>query len=451
MSAQITTRFAPSPTGYMHIGRARTALFNYLFTRKNGGKMIFRIEDTDKERSKKEYEENIVECLEWLGIRYDLGPYRQSERARIYISYLKKLIENGAAFVSKDEENGNEVIRFKNPNKKIRFNDLIRGEIEFDTTDLGDFVIARSLEEPLYHLAVVIDDHQMGVTHVIRGEDGISNTPRQILIQEGIGAVRPIYAHIPLILAADKSKLSGRHGAVSVTEYKKKGYLPEAVVNFLALLGWHPSDEREIMSPEELVQDFSIERVQKSGAIFDEEKLKWFNREYLKKLSDDEFLSRAQAFLPEWIGSKSDVIKQALPLLREKISVFGDIEELFSPGGELAFTRKLTDYGAGLLLWKKNPDKEAARIHLNECRNLLQKIRFENFDAETVKTAVWPYAEAKGRGDVLWPLRVALTGQEKSPDPFVSAAILGKDESLARVDAAIHFLNPLSYLSASRN
>jgi glutamyl/glutaminyl-tRNA synthetase len=197
----VVTRFPPSPTGYLHIGRARTALFNFLYARQRMGKMVFRIEDTDKERSKKEYEENIIDVLKWLGITYDQGPFRQSERTDIYIGYLKKLIDSGLAYVSKETpteadiaELGpgktlrTEVIRFKNPNKKVKFTDLIRGDIEFDTTDLGDFVIARSMTEPLYHLAVVVDDHEMGITHIIRGEDGISNTPRQILIQEGIGA-----------------------------------------------------------------------------------------------------------------------------------------------------------------------------------------------------------------------------------------------------------------------
>jgi len=412
--------------------------------------MVFRIEDTDKERSKKEYEENIIECLEWLGISYDAGPFRQSERTEVYISYLKKLMDADLAYVSKesptDEEKAElgpgktlrtEVIRFRNPNKRVKFTDLIRGDIEFDTTDLGDFVIARSIDEPLYHLTVVIDDHEMGVTHVIRGEDGISNTPRQILIQEAIGAKRPIYAHVPLILGKDKSKLSGRHGAVAVTEYKRKGYLPEAFVNYLALLGWHPSDDREIFSMNDLIQNFSLERVSKSGAVFDEEKFKWFNREYIKLLSDDQFIEHTQPFLPEWISATGTKMKRLIPVLRDKISVFSEIEALFSTSGELAFLKAQPDYAPDLLLWKKNPDKAASRTHLDACRSLMEKVRFESFDAETVKAAVWPYAESKGRGDVLWPLRTALTGQERSPDPFVSAALLGKDEALARIDTAI--------------
>ena len=449
----VVTRFPPSPTGYLHIGRARTALFNYLYARQRMGTMVFRIEDTDKERSKKEYEENIIEVLKWLGIQYDQGPFRQSERTDIYIKYLQKLIDSGLAYVSKEDPTDaekaelgpgktlrSEVIRFKNPNKKITFTDLIRGEIEFDTTDLGDFVIARSMTEPLYHLAVVVDDHEMGITHIIRGEDGISNTPRQILIQEGIGAKRPLYAHVPLILGPDKSKLSGRHGAVSVTEYQKKGYLPEAFVNFLALLGWHPSDEREIFSMKDLIHNFSLERVSKSGAVFDEEKLKWFNREYIKMLSDEKFVEHARGFLPEWIGATSDTMKRLIPVLRDKIAIFSDIEALFSPAGELAFVNKLPEFPAEKLLWKKNPDPKAAKANLEECRALMEKIRFEGFTADAIKVAIWSYAESKGRGDVLWPLRVSLTGQDKSPDPFVSASILGKDEALKRIDLAVQKL-----------
>lgn len=284
---KIVVRIAPSPTGNLHIGTARTALFNFLFARQNNGTFIVRIEDTDKERSKKEYEDNILDGFKWLGISHDAF-YRQSEREEIYKSYLKKLIEDGYAYISKEEvtEEGkrSEVIRFKNPNTKISFFDLIRGEVVFDTTDLGDFVIARSETEPLYHLAVVIDDHEMGVTHVIRGEDHISNTPRQILILEAIGASRPIYGHIPLILGPDRSKMSKRHGATSIAQFRDRGYLPEAIVNYLALLGWNPGTEKEIFDIEELIKIFDVKKIQKGGAIFDEEKLKWVNKEHIKKV-----------------------------------------------------------------------------------------------------------------------------------------------------------------------
>ena len=273
---KVAVRMAPSPTGNFHVGGARTALFNFLFARKNNGKFILRIEDTDKERSKKEFEDDIFESLEWLGLKYDEF-YRQSERGEIYKNYVEKMLNNDSVYEAEDK-----VIRFRNPNKKVKFNDLVRGEIEFDTTELKDFVIAKSADEPLYHLAVVIDDCESGITHVIRGEDHISNTPRQILIQEAIGAPRPLYAHLPLILTQDRSKLSKRkHGeSVSLGYYRDKGYSPEAVINYLALLGWNPGTEQEIFTLEELINVFDLARVHKGGAIFDEKKLAWVNRKH---------------------------------------------------------------------------------------------------------------------------------------------------------------------------
>jgi len=467
----IITRFAPSPTGYLHMGGARTALFNHLFTKQNGGKAILRIEDTDKQRSTKEYETSIIESLKWLGLQYD-ETVKQSDREVVYKGYLNRLIDEGKAYVSKEdlaaaEAAGDrkadmraEVIRFKNPNKKVAFFDLIRGEVELDTTELKDFVIAKSMEEPLYHLAVVVDDFEMGITHVIRGEDHISNTPRQILIQEAIGAPRPIYAHLPIILATDKSKLSKRkHGeSVSVDFYRRKGYLPEAVINFLALLGWNPGNDQEIFSIDELVKTFNMSKVQKSGAVFNVEKLNWLNKQYIAKLSDADFADHSKAFIPEWLATSSPTFKRLLPLLREKISTFGEIADLFSgkigreagdgrSAGELNFVHAISDYPAEMLLWKKEPDAVKAREHLTKVKDLLTAMSNANneapagqFTSETIKSTLWPYAEANGKGDVLWPLRVALTGQEKSPDPFVSASILGKKESIERINEALEKL-----------
>lgn len=283
-------RFAPSPTGPLHIGGARTALFNYIFAKQTGGTFILRIENTDKERSKTEYEQEIRDGLVWLGIVPDAS-YRQSERTNIYQKHLDKLIKSGVAYVSqekkKEGEGKVEVVRFKNQNKRVSFQDVIRGEVSFDTTELKDFVIARSITEPLYHLAVVVDDAEMRITHIIRGEDHISNTPRQILIQEALGFPRPLYAHIPLILANDRSKLSKRkHGeAVSLAHYRALGIVPDAMVNFLALLGWHPSesDASEVLSFNDLVAQFQLERVQKGSAVLDANKLNWLNKQYLKK------------------------------------------------------------------------------------------------------------------------------------------------------------------------
>jgi glutamyl-tRNA synthetase len=443
----VVTRFAPSPTGYFHAGSYRTALFAWLFARQNKGKFILRIEDTDKERSKKEYEENIIDSLKWLGLNYDEF-YRQSDRTEIYKKYIHQLIESGHAYISKEQApdgdpeglRRGEVIRFKNPNTKVRFNDLIRGPIEFDTTELGDFVIAKSFEEPVFHLVVVIDDHEMGVTHVIRGEDHISNTPRQILIYNALQATVPLYAHIPLLLAADRSKLSKRNGAVAVTEYRNRGYLPEAVVNYLALLGWHPSDDREVLTTDEIVKEFTLDRIQKGGAIFDEEKLAWFNREYMKKLSDTEYTERAASFIPEWMTTHSDLFTRILPILKDKIGKFGDIAAMLSDNGDLGFIKHLPSFPKDLLLWKKNPDAGTARTHLIKVRESLDLLEEKNFTPEGIKQHIWSYAEAHGKGDVLWPMRVALTGREKSPDPFISASLVGKEETLKRLDQAAALL-----------
>ncbi len=396
--SKIVVRMAPSPTGSLHVGTARTPLFNYLFAKRYGGKFIMRIEDTDKERSTKEFEKNILDGLEWLGLKYDEF-YRQSERTEVYVNYVKKMISNGTAYISKEDpkEPGerDSVVRFKNPNKKVIFDDLIRDKVEFDTTELGDFVIAKSPEEPLYHLAVVVDDHEMGVTHVIRGEDHISNTPRQILIQEAIGAKRPIYAHLPLMLDQDRQKLSKRkHGeAVSVDFYKKAGILPEALLNFLALIGWNPGTDQEVFSLKELTEVFDIKKVQKGGAVFNEKKLEWFNKEHIKLLPEEEQFKL--------------VIKSI------------EHEDYFNQAPSLDISK---------INWKST-DPADTKMHLIAVKEMLED-----------KDRLMHYAEEKGKGDVLWPLRFALSGKEKSPDPFTLIKILGLDESRKRVGNAIKLL-----------
>ena len=448
---KVVTRFAPSPTGYLHSGSYRTGLFSCIFALQNAGKFILRIEDTDKERSKKEYEENILESLEWLGLKYDAF-YRQSERTEVYKKYIHRLIETGHAYISKEtpvtDEGSHskkntdatlraEVIRFRNPKKKVVFNDLIRGNVEFDTTELGDFVIAKSVDEAIFHLVVIVDDIEMGITHIIRGEDHISNTPRQILIYEALGITPPIYAHIPLLLGKDRSKLSKRKGAVPVTEYRRRGFLPQAVVNYLALLGWHPTDDREIFSFDELVKNFDLARVQKGGAIFDEEKLCWYNRQYILKLTDKEFLELASPFMPEWLSSSSDISKRLPHVLKEKITCFADISNLLGVSGELGFIKSLPDFKSEMLLWKKDPNAKESKIHLEKSLEIIETIDEKTFTADVIKVALWSYAETAGKGNVLWPLRVALTGQERSPDPFVSAFLIGREESIKRLKNAI--------------
>ena len=393
------TRFPPSPTGPLHIGNVRTALFNYLFAKKHGGQFIVRIEDTDKTRSKKEYEDDMLESLVWLGIKREGELWHQSERTEIYKKYLHKLIDDGKAYISHETEGENrEVVRFKNPNKKVAFDDLIRGAVEFDTTELEDFIIARNIDDPVYHLAVVVDDAEAGVTHIIRGEDHISNTPRHILIQEALGFPRPIYAHLPLILASDKSKLSKRkHGeAVSLNYYRAKGYLPGAMVNYLALLGCNPGTEQEIFTMEELIGQFDLAKIQKGGAIFDEKKLQWVNKEHIKRLPPEEqrkLLVKSLEGEPYLVGE---------PEL--------DLEKL---------------------PWKK-VSKEETVVYLEKVLEIISSGNMSRVPLDIMR-----YAEREGRGNVLWPVRYALTGATASPDPFIILEILGKEKSLGRLEKAI--------------
>ena len=433
---KVVTRFAPSPTGVLHVGSVRTALFSWLYARKHGGDFILRIEDTDEERSTKEFEEDILQGLSWLGLSHDHF-YRQSERLPEHQAHLRRMIENGTAYESEDNNNGSgKVIRFKNTNETITFTDAVRGDITFDTTDLGDFVIARDMNHPLYHLAVVADDYDTGVTHVIRGEDGISNTPRQILIARAIGAELPIYAHIPLILAPDKSKLSKRHGAISLSAYREKGYLPEALLNFLALLGWNPGDEREIFSLKELIKEFSLERIQKSGAVFSTEKLDWVNKEHIKLLSPETIEEEVRKHFSE---GHPDIVTKIIPLVTERISVWGDIEKL-KEIGEFDYFFHAPTYEGKELLWK-HLSREDAVQHIDKLKEMLQSSPYVS--SEDIKTSVWVYAEEKGRGEVLWPLRYALSGRAKSADPFMIAYVIGRDETIARLVTAKRLLTEL--------
>ena len=443
---KVITRFPPSPTGYFHIGSARTALFNYLFALQNKGVMHLRFEDTDKERSKKEFEEDIIEGLQWLGISYAAETHRQSERATVYQAHVKALIDKGFAYEAEAStaDANKKVVRFKNPNTTIRFADLVRGEVSFDTTELKDFIVAKSVDEPLYHLAVVIDDAETGVTHVIRGEDHISNTPRQILILEALGFERPQYAHIPLILAPDRSKLSKRHGAVSVNEYRRLGFLPQALINYLALLGWNPGDERELFSMQELAAVFGIARIQKGGAIFDMEKLRWFNREHLLRLSEKEFSAAALPILEGALKERgvpwnAAMGERLVPVLRERISVWSDIDEAVTEG-EFDYLFKAPGVKAAQIPFK-DTSPAATVEHLKEVRKRIAALPSSTcVDPALIKAALWEYADKEGRGAVLWPLRFSLTGKEKSPDPFSVISILAQDEALARIDSAIELL-----------
>ncbi|OGG74038.1 hypothetical protein A3A40_03550 [Candidatus Kaiserbacteria bacterium RIFCSPLOWO2_01_FULL_54_20] len=431
----VVTRFPPSPTGYFHIGSARTALFNYLFAAKAGGVMYLRFEDTDKERSKKEYEEDIIAGLHWLQIPYTLAnPLRQSEKIDVYRTYLHKLIEKGAAYEAEAGEKGGKVVRFKNPNVRVTFSDLIRGEVSFETAELKDFVIARNADDPLYNFAVVVDDGEMGITHVIRGEDHISNTQRQILIQEALGFERPIYAHIPLILAPDRSKLSKRNFAASVNDYRGDGYIPQAFLNYLVLLGWTPPSGKEKLSLKEIIGEFDIQNVHKSGAIFDLQKLKWLNREYMLEIPDDEYLAEMLRRAHSW---DKGIAAKLVPLVKERVGVWQEFDTV-KHDFEYFFSEPKPDPAK---LPGKGSDAEAGKKHLGHLRKLFAAMPSQGeMTADQVKTHLWEYAEAEGRGKVLWPLRYALTGREKSPDPFTVASIIGKEVALRRIDAALQTL-----------
>lgn len=430
MAERVITRFPPSPTGLLHIGGVRTALFNYLFAAKRGGKTILRFEDTDRERSKKEFEDDILEGLAWLGLTLERAEFlRQSERTLTYKGHLDRLIAEGTAYEAEESTAtaGMKVVRFKNPNRIVTFADAIRGEVSFDTTELGDFIIARTHDLPLYHLAVVVDDADIGVTHVIRGEDHISNTQRQILLIEALGFPRPQYAHIPLILAPDKSKLSKRHGAVSVNEYRRGGFIPEAMLNYLALLGWNPGTPKELFSLPELIEEFSLERVHKSGAVFDLHKLLWFNHEHLKMLPDEEYKRRLEDF------AKSKVDARLVPLLKARAQTLAEATAALKE--EFGFL-SIVFPESSMLTQGGKIGRETASNHLISVHELLSNVPDEGFTAAQLKDILWPYATAQGRGEVLWPLRVALSGMEKSPDPFTIAALLGKGETLARIARA---------------
>ncbi len=447
----VVTRFAPSPTGHLHIGGIRTALFSYLYARKHDGKFILRIEDTDKERSKKEYEESILESFKWLGLEYD-ELHRQSENTEKYKVYLQALVENGKAYVSqeKPKEPGDRdsVIRLKNPNKEVTFADHILGDITVDTTDLGDFIIAKDFDTPIFHFANVVDDHEMGVTHIIRGQEHAPNTPRQMLIYEVLGWETPEYAHIPLILALDKTKLSKRHGAANTLEYRDEGYLPDAILNFLALIGWNPGTEQELFTRAELIEQFCLEKVQKGPGVFNQEKLDWTNREYLKKMPFEEQEIYVGAYMPASIKDlptyTTSILHSITPIIMERISKGSEIKDMAAEG-ELTYFFTAPVYDKNALFFKSSKIPEENKYvtlanYLKKVTTILAEINETEFTKEKVKEVLWPYAEEVGRGDILWPIRYALSGRDKSPDPFTLCEVLGKEETLLRIETALQIL-----------
>lgn len=489
---KVRVRIAPSPTGYMHIGTVRTALFNWIFAKQHGGDFVLRIEDTDLERSKKEYEEDLIDNLKWLGLNWDegpeeqkhearstkqggCGPYRQSERLEIYEKYLDQLLKEGKAyycFCSKEQlenerqamlaqgfapkysgrcrtiniteaearatKGGESVIRLKVSDQKISFKDLIRDDVSFEAGLIGDFVIAKNPRSPLYNFAVVVDDADMKISHVIRGEEHLSNTPRQILIQEALGFKQPYYAHIPLILNADRSKMSKRAGDTAIRDYRAQGYLPEAILNFLVLLGWHPAPqpsvgvrgkpavEREIFSLNELIKEFDLGRVQKAGAVFNVDKLDWINAHYLRAMDSKELAKLLDV-------EPTEQNLKIIEMTKERMKKLTDFREL------AGFYVALPEYSPELLIWKDSPVEKIV-ANLKESSQVLSAVVSDDFKKSNLEKALMPIAEAKGKGDVLWPLRVAVSGLEKSPGPFEIMEVIGKKETLARVTIAIQKL-----------
>lgn len=442
----VVTRMAPSPTGKFHIGSVRTTLFNYLFARHHNGKFIIRSEDTDKERSKPEYEKNMLDSLDWLGLEYDEF-YRQSERTDIYKKHIAIFIESGNAYEAEPSNDNPDmkVIRFKNPNHKIKFNDLILGDIEFDTTELGDFVIARNIETPIYHLTVVVDDGLMSVSHVIRGQEHINNTPRQILILEALGFSRPQYAHIPLIMSPRGGKLSKRDPEVVPTlDYSNQGILPEALINFMAYIGWNPGDEREIMSKDELIKEFDLSKVQKGGGVFNIDKLHWINKQYLSTYSDQEFAQYVEPLFRDLKSTDTynkSIMDAIIPIIRERTHYLGDVQSMIAEGGlDYYFTDPKIN--TEKIIWKKGIAADAI-IHLQKVSEIINNYPAD-WNKDDLKSAIFPYADEVGRGDVLWPLRFALSGRDKSPDPFTLLETLGKETALRRIHKNIESLKKAS-------
>ncbi len=439
--SNVVTRFAPSPTGLLHAGNYRTAVFAYLFAKHSDGKFIVRIEDTDAARSKPEYEANIIEALAWLNLPAD-ETYRQSEHRARHRALLEKLVASDAAYVSKETPqvpgDREEVIRFRNPGGSVTFTDVIRGDITTDVTDLGDFIIARSFDEPVFHFAVVVDDADEGVTHVIRGGDHISNTARQMLIGRALDFALPLYAHLPLILSSDHTKLSKRKGAKALTDYRDQGFLPEALFNYLAFLGWNPGDDREYLSIGELVEAFNLARVQKGSAIFDDVKLLSVNQHWMRKLSDDDFISHLKSDVD------SEKIKKVVPLLKERAHTFAEAREMLS--GELLCLFSEPTLDRSQLSAKELPGRLGMTKIALETLSKVIKALPEDLSAEAVKEAIMPLADAEeakgkgGRGAMLWPLRYALSGQERSPDPFTLISILDREEAVSRIQKAVAIL-----------
>jgi glutamyl-tRNA synthetase len=473
-------RFAPSPTGYLHVGGARTALFNWLFARRQSGTMILRIEDTDAERNKPELVTGILEGLRWLGVNWDEGPFYQSQRAELYREAAKKCLANGSAFLcfcppekyaggdhAEEGKEGSAVrrvfrcscrdgrpstpgakpaIRFKVPlGGATKFCDVVFGEREFANDEIEDFVLLRSgkgeeeFGQAMYQMSVVVDDIEMRITHVIRGADHISNTPKQVLLYQALGAKPPVFAHLPLILGPDKSRLSKRHGATDVNMYRTEGFLPEAFRNFLALLGWSPGGDEEFLRTSELIQKFSLEGVSRTNGVFDRPKLEWFNTQYLQKLPVEDLLPEVEAELKrsalwkdDWVDGKGrEWFAKTVDLLRPRIRLLPD----FSTWSRAFFSDNFRrDPAAKTKFWK---DPALVKGLLTKTAEALEKLPEWNHDACDHATRAVAEAGGVKAGVLINAVRVAIVGQAVAPPLFDTMVTLGQERVVRRLRDAI--------------
>ena len=487
-------RIAPSPTGPLHIGTARTALFNYLFARHLGGTFILRMEDTDQARSTLEFERDILEHLHWLGLEWDegpaagglaergpFGPYHQMARLPLYTEAAARLLELDRAYpcycsaeeleadrkaqeaakltsryvgrcatltpeerAAREAEGRPAAIRFRIEPGIVAFDDLVRGHVEIDAAALGgDLVILRADGTPLYHFTVVVDDAAMGITHVIRGEDHLSNTPKHILLFRALGHQEPVFAHLPLILNADRTKMSKRKSQTAVKDYIAEGFVREAFVNYLAYLGWSPGTEEDILSLDEIVGRFDLDAVQKGGAIFDRVRMEWLNGQWIRRLADDDLVGRLATFLEaEWAAGRidrnptRDEIAAILPLVRERLPTLGAVGELVG----FLFTDAI-DLDTALLV-PKRWERGTARAGLAAASRALDALGAAGFTAESLEVALRGVAEANGwkAGDLFMAIRVALTGRTATPPLLESMVALGRERTLERLGRAARAL-----------
>jgi len=424
MEMKVRVRFAPSPTGALHIGGARTALFNYLFAQKHNGQLILRLEDTDTERSQEIFIKDIKSGLKWLGFSFD-EEYKQSERTDVYKKYLKQLQDKDLVY----RHDG--AIYFKTPTEgKIIVDDIIRGKVEFDATSFDDFVVVKSNGNFTFHFVNVVDDLDMQISHVIRGEDHLSNTPKHILLFRALDAKAPKYVHIPLILNPDRSKMSKRSGEVNFAEYIKKGYLPIGMINFLAQLGWSDKDGEEFFTLSELIQAFDLNRVQKAGAVFDIKYLNHINHHYLSRLSIDDYYQLAKPFI--LFKGTDEYHKQVLNLLQDRAQYLGQLSEL------MGYFYQDISYTKDLLVFKKSTPQltiKGLRLAYQVLKDLNENSWQENNLQQILDESI--AAESLSPGDVFWPIRVALSGLLGSPSPVELLTVLGKEKSIERIETAL--------------